>query len=197
MKNLALLLVASMPFCGLAHAADATQQVDLLQSGVDVGDVFVRRTTTGGARVAIRIVVDDGVTTAGHVYQLVLRVFNNPQHCAIPNSCSLTDLPANGGSTLVDGSLILVTAGIAEATGNQFFGRLYTAPAGNVAVAQVRQGHGLVNLFGAQLEVLLRDMDAAQPDDDLFDQMYDIQGGGGCGSTLVCSILATSALIVP
>lgn len=195
MKKLALMIVATLPFCGIAHAAQTiTQTVDLRQSGVDIGNVVIIR---GALSTGVRVIVDDGLVTSNHVYQLLARVYNNPQYCATPNACVPADLPANAGDTRVEATQFLIDAGIGKASGNIFFGRYYKAPEGIAAAPQMIQGNGVLRSFDAQIQIEVRDMDTATGDSTQLDQMYDLSAGGACGVTLTCTTFATSDLAIP
>lgn len=193
MKKIALVIVASLGFGGMAHAATVSQTVDLLQSGVDVGDVTVIR---GGLSTGVRVTVDDGLLTTNNIYQILVRMYNKPQYCATPYDCTASvDLPANGGNTRIEATQFLIAAGAATATNNLFFGRFYRNPEGIAALPQVIQGNGATSMLDAQFQIELRNVGPRQVSAVVFDQLTDFQAGGECGVSLTCNTFANSDLI--
>lgn len=193
MKKLAILFVAGLSLGGMAHGATTSQTVDLLQGGIDVGDVTLIR---GGLSSAVRITVDDGLLTTGNIYQVLIRYYSKPQYCATPNACvGSVDLPARGGSTRIEASQFLVSAGEAKATGNLFFGRFYRAPEGTNSITQLIQGNGPEQMMSAQVQVELRNVGARENSAVVFDQLTDFTVDDTCGVSRTCNTFAESDLI--
>lgn len=198
MRRLGFLTAMLLFSIGAQAQTISTQTVELRDAGnVDLGDVFVGRKDD---EIRVRVFVDDGVLTSGNVYQLVVRLYNNPQWCDTPNQCDPAfDLPANGGSTLIEATQFVLTGGIAGTGPQQFFGRFYEGAAGPAAMPDLVQGNGLRAgaTLDAQLDITVRDMGVAQSAADLLSQLNDITADGQCGAAITCANPLVSDLIVP
>jgi hypothetical protein len=118
-------------------------------------------------------------------YTVWAAVFNNPQYCAT-QPCSPADLPfMPGHNPNVRASLVNVTGGAADASGNgEFVGRLHNTHSGIAGAAALLFGPGLLDTRRADfLIVVRRHGDPATPSTDLATLFQSISSyTGGCAA---------------
>lgn len=163
---LAALLFAAFQFSpSLAPAAELTtiRQGD---EAISVADhvLFNTETIVEGATTLVRDLRDGSVVatvtsralTPDTAYSIWWAIFNEPQYCATPYDCKVTDLEVFGGDPQVRASVFWGGGFVADALGSG--NTVMTLRKGRTARERFAQtkDYGLANVGGAEIHVVLR-----------------------------------------
>jgi hypothetical protein len=165
-------LISGVLTCLLAASALAEDELSAryrerdVRESIENSDLYVFNTnnTVPGAVLLVRDFQDEVVKvslstsalTPDTAYSVWWAVFNNPEFCAVPGECAVTDLEVFGGDPRVEASVFWGAGLLADAFGNGNVsfdlkpGRTHRPLFGGT------QNYGLRNLGGAVLHVVLR-----------------------------------------
>ena len=159
MRYAAALLAVLLPF-GLANASNHVQNVELEDFGTRTPIVFTNARLVRGDDL-LRIRVSTTGLIPGNVYILLAYLYQDPSFCTnapcewtLPNS----DIARFGGDPRVNATVVYLTGGRADSSGNgEFAGKIERGALGLIN-RQVLEGNGIYNMFGADVQVTLLDM---------------------------------------
>jgi len=184
MRKLLLILATLMPF-GIANAATVTQTAPILTlaGGASVGTATLSREDN-----QLRVWITTTLLDPTHAYIVLLLTYQDPRSCATQPCNFVNDMASLGGNPTVNTTVVYLTGGRFVAGPEQFRGRLEKGAIG-LTGRQVLEGVGIYNIFGADVQVIIRDMGVAGAGGvDQFKQIMDYKAGcSGSGGTNNCT----------
>jgi hypothetical protein len=178
MRSLALLAFAALLPFSAANAAVVDQTADML-------DLPARTTVLGTATLRrednlLRIRISTTGLIEGRAYVVIAFLFQDPSFCTGDPCDFIGDSAALGGNPAVNATAILLTAGQAYAGSGgvlEFAGKIEKGTAGLIG-HQVLEGQGFYNMFGGDVQVLIRDAGVIGANGvDVYDQLTDYNAG--------------------
>ena len=162
------LALAAMTLAGANALADDDRGRHRFPGGevVQVADHLRFNTTemVNGATVLVRdlrhrqvnATISSNALAPDTAYSIWWAIFNRPQFCAIPNACSVTDLPPFGGDPRIRASVFWGGGFVSDAFGTANTSlRLRPGRTGRELFAGTRN-YGLMNLARAEIHLVLR-----------------------------------------
>jgi len=160
----------------LASQIQSTSSVTPFPSGpvIDGASASISRSANG-----VNAWLQTSGLTPGHAYTLWVIVFNHPEYCAVPDACTVADVPVDDpdvGIDLINGAG-LVVGNSGQAT---FSGRI------NVGDLGIR-GVGLLDPYAPEIHLAVRDHGPKLPGNAQLSEF-----GGGCGEYACANVQAAA-----